>query len=409
MFSLEIIIPIIVVAAVCAVYIILRGRRDERRAREAGEKLRPIPMDDPLVASGAAMRPAPDAPTPKSAASAAAPMEPVFNPDAAKPSEESELFEPQSPSDEPPIYRQLEAEEEAQRAADEAEAQTAAQAAEPEGGERHPAEPPVDSMIEWILDIAPREGMQFALGGVQSLKLEVDRLQLPLLVRIWAQSSRDGLYYDSGELTGPARHVVAAVVLANRAAQLDDVAASRFFQVLEQSAAQNEVALRREMEPEDAVKRSADLKRFIKYYDRAVEVRIVPRGEAEENFSLDAVGAAASAAGFAAASGRWELRLAVDDIDPVMTLAFGPDQTKSLTLALSLPLANLARGDLKRFFAIANSLAAALNGIWTDCAARPIDAGGAMQIAEKIASQAKLMSAGGVTPASERAKLLFSH
>ena len=152
-------------------------------------------------------------------------------------------------------------------------------------------------MIEWILDIAPREGMQFALGGVQSLKLEVDRLQLPLLVRIWAQSSRDGLYYDSGELTGPARHVVAAVVLANRAAQLDDVAASRFFQVLEQSAAQNEVALRREMEPEDAVKRSADLKRFIKYYDRAVEVRIVPRGEAEENFSLEAVGAAASAAG----------------------------------------------------------------------------------------------------------------
>ena len=183
MFSLEIIIPIIVVAAVCAVYIILRGRRDERRAREAGEKLRPIPMDDPLVASGAAMRPAPDAPTPKPAASAAAPMEPVFNPDAAKPSEESELFEPQSPSDEPPIYRQLEAEEEAQRAADEAEAQAAAQAAEPEGGEHHPAEPPVDSMIEWILDIAPREGMQFALGGVQSLKLEVDRLQLPLLVR----------------------------------------------------------------------------------------------------------------------------------------------------------------------------------------------------------------------------------
>ena len=57
MFSLEIIIPIIVVAAVCAVYIILRGRRDERRAREAGEKLRPIPMDDPLVAGGAAIRP----------------------------------------------------------------------------------------------------------------------------------------------------------------------------------------------------------------------------------------------------------------------------------------------------------------------------------------------------------------
>lgn len=199
------------------------------------------------------------------------------------------------------------------------------------------------------------------------------------------------------------------MVLANRAAQLDDVAASRFFQVLEQSAAQNEVALRREMEPEDAVKRSADLKRFIKYYDRAVEVRIVPRGEAEENFSLDAVGAAASAAGFAAASGRWELRLAVDDIDPVRRSPSVPIRPSRSRWHFPFRLANLARGDLKRFFAIANSLSAALNGIWTDCAARPIDAGGAMQIAEKIASQAKLMSAGGVTPASERAKLLFSH
>ena len=42
MFSLEIIIPIIVVAAVCAVYIILRGRRDERRAREVEEMGGPV-------------------------------------------------------------------------------------------------------------------------------------------------------------------------------------------------------------------------------------------------------------------------------------------------------------------------------------------------------------------------------
>ena len=211
---------------------------------------------------------------------------------------------------------------------------------------------------------------------------------------------------DSGELTGPARHVVAAVVLANRAAQLDDVAASRFFQVLEQSAAQTKWRCVGQMEPETPSSvRARPQGGFIKYYDRAVEVRIVPARRSRETARSTPSARAASAAGFAAASGRWELRLAVDDIDPVMTLAFGPNQTKSLTLALSLPLANLARGDLKRFFAIANSLSAALNGIWTDCAARPIDAGGAMQIAEKIASQAKLMSAGGVTPASERAKL----
>ena len=200
----------------------------------------------------------------------------------------------------------------------------------------------------------------------------------------------------------------------------------RFFQVLEQSAAQNEVALRRDMEPEDAVKRSLELKRFIQYYDRSVEIRIVaPQAPAASNapegsdaqegdanrqgFSLEAVSAAALAAGFTAASGRWELRLDEEDIDPVMTLSFGPEETNTLTLALALPLTNTARGDLKRFFALANDFACTLGGSWVDCASRPIDAGGAMQIADKVAYQAKLMTTGGVIPASDRAKLLFSH
>ena len=201
-------------------------------------------------------------------------------------------------------------------------------------------------MIEWILDIAPREGMQFALGGVQSLKLEVDRLQLPLLVRIWAQSSRDGLYYDSGELTGPARHVVAAVVLANRAAQLDDVAASRFFQVLEQSAAQNEVALRREMEPKtpssvlqtsSALSNTTIVPLRSALFRAAKPKKLLARRRRRGRFSRRLCCGERPLG--ASSRGRRHR--------PVMTLAFGPNQTKSLTLALSLPLANLARGDLE--------------------------------------------------------------
>ena len=285
---LEVLIPIFIIAAACGGYLFIRGKRDERRAREAGDKLRPIPINDPLTESRAMLREAAAAASAASAEATSgvkAPTEPVFNPASRreKTSDEEELFEPGRPSDEPPIYHQLEAEEEAQRIAEEEAARAAAAEAE-EDGERHPVAPPVDDMIEWVLSISPKDGMQFALGGVQSLKLEVDRLQLPLMVRIWAQSSRDGLYYDSSELTGPARHVIASVVLANRASRLDDVSASRFFQVLEQSAAQNEVALRRDMEPEDAVKRSLELKRFIQYYDRSVEIRIVaPQAPAASN------------------------------------------------------------------------------------------------------------------------------
>ena len=122
----------------------------------------------------------------------------------------------------------------------------------------------MDPGIEWVLEISPKEGQQFVLGGVESLAREINRLGLPLLVRCWAQSVRDGLYYEADALTSPAKHVVASLVLANRTAKLDDIKASAFYQVLEQSAAQSEdVVVRRQLEPAQAVQRSEKLKQFV--------------------------------------------------------------------------------------------------------------------------------------------------
>lgn len=401
--SLEILIPIIVIAVILVALIFWRSKREEKRARESGRKLRSVQTADALAGSEPRVEPdliAQATERARKAADGELNSTIKADPTLGRLLDESEI---PTPTEEPPIYAELEREEAEAARAEEAKKESAEQSADP----RSRAVPPVDSAIEWILDIAPVDGMQFALGGVKSLKLELARLNLPLLVRVFAQSSQDGLYYEAEELHFPARHVVASMVLANRAAKLDEVGASRFYQVLEQSAAQNNVVIRRELEPGQAVLRSATLKNFINYFDRKVEVVIAPI-DPERPFDLEAVSKAARKAGFESSSGCWELRFDPAERDPVISLAFGPEGTNTLVLTYDLPLGNLARGDLKHYFALANHLAAELKSRWSDCSKHPVDAGGAMLIAEQAEAHGKLMTENGVEPGSNRARLLFS-
>ena len=401
--SLEILIPIIVIAVILVALIFWRSKREEKRARESGGKLRSVKTADALA--GTEPRVEPDLIAQATERARQAADGELSSTIKADPTLERLLDENEipTPTEEPPIYAELEREEAEEAKAEEAKTEKTEVPADP----RSRAVPPVDSAIEWILDITPVDGMQFALGGVKSLKLELARLNLPLLVRVFAQSSKDGLYYEAEELHFPARHVVASMVLANRAAKLDEVGASRFYQVLEQSAAQNNVVIRRELEPGQAVLRSATLKNFINYFDRKIEVVIAPV-DPEHPFDLEAVSKAAQKAGFESSSGCWELRFDPSERDPVISLAFGPEGTDTLVLTYDLPLGNLARGDLKRYFALANHLAAELKSRWSDCSKHPVDAGGAMLIAEQAEAHGRLMTENGVEPGSNRARLLFS-
>ncbi|MDO5531397.1 hypothetical protein [Sutterella sp.] len=401
MFSVEILLPILVIAAFLVGFILWRSKKEERIARNAGLKLRSATMDDPLTVSASRVEPDLAAEEEKPAEALSQPEPSLPDPDQTR----SPADEVPPPSEEPPIYDELEREE-ARRAEAAARSRTEAENLR---DNRDRATPPVDPAVEWVLDIAPVDGMQFALGGVKSLKLELERLDLPLLVRVWAQSSKDSLYYEADELTCPARQVVATLLLANRTAKLDEVSASRFYQVLEQSAAQNSVVIRREFEPEQAVQRSVNLRNFIEFFDRRIEMLIAPREEGE-TLSADRVSKAALRTGFMYSNDRWELRLDPADRDPVIWLALVEEGESPAKVSLNyeLPLANSVRGDLRKFLEVANQLAAELGAVWTDCSGRPIDAGAAMAIAEQVASQDKLMTESGVVPGSPRARLLFS-
>lgn len=88
---------------------------------------------------------------------------------------------------------------------------------------------------------------------------------------------------------------------------LDDVSASSFLQVLEQTAAQNDVDVRTSCDIKTAVSTAVQISRFIHYYDKLLEVSIVPAPR-EEGLTLEEVtkvaeGAASSAR---AAAGSFE-------------------------------------------------------------------------------------------------------
>ena len=267
--------------------------------------------------------------------------------------------------------------------------------------------PPVDHGIQWVLDVTPYEGKTFPLGSMDSLVTQIRQLSLPLPVSLWAKSAEDGLYYPSECLPAEAVHIVATILIANRAAVLDDVSASSFLQVLEQTAAQNDVDVRTSCDIKTAVSTAVQISRFIHYYDKLIEVSIVPAPR-EEGLTLEEVTKVAEGAGFVSASGRWELRIDEGSREPLMTLSLAGADSSQLRLSFDVPLANVPRGDLKRFVQLANHIACHLGGVWVDGAGNRIEAAGGLILQDEIEHQDAQMAASGVRPGSERARLLFS-
>ena len=116
----------------------------------------------------------------------------------------------------------------------------------------------------------------------------------------------------------------------------------------------------------------------------------------------------AEGAGFVSASGRWELRIDEGSREPLMTLSLAGADSSQLRLSFDVPLANVPRGDLKRFFQLANHIACHLGGVWVDGAGNRIEAAGGLILQDEIEHQDAQMAASGVRPGSERARLLFS-
>ena len=374
---------ILIVAAVAVIaFFLWRSLREERSVR----RKKPLKVEsiskDPLVDASEDSR-----------------TEPSFDASADEEEKDAQVPEQQLPSEEAPAAASISRE---RQDAARREAETNPFAS-PVGRK----EPPVDLGIQWVLDITPYEGKGFGVGAIDALKAELDALSLKLPVELWCKSEGDGLYYPPHLVPGRAVHLVATLVMANRAAKLDAVTASSFHQVLEQTAAHNDVDVRTSCDMKQALASAEQIEAFIRYYDRMIEVVIAP-AEGGEVFTNERINAAALGAGFTADSGRWKFCGDASEREPVMTLTLSPHADGTLRLDFDVPLANLARGDLKRFFQTANHLANRLGGVWVDCSRMPIDAAGALILQDDIEARAAQMAESGVRAGSDRARMLFS-
>ena len=297
------------------------------------------------------------------------------------------------PSDTPPVYVEIEKESAAQV--------TQESLFEMMG---HP-KAPVDPGVQWVLELVPQEGHAFFFGGIQSLWLALTELQLPLQINLWAKSRRDNLYYSPKHLPIEASHLVVAVVVANRVAMLDPVSASKVLQVLEQAAMHNDVDVRTATDVEKVPQRADDTRRFIDYFDSSVNLLIVPMSE-DIQLTAERVGLVAKAAGFKPNAGRWDYRLDPMAREPAFTLSMVGDGTLKLTL--DVPMSNLGRGDLQRFFSLANHLANHLGAGWFNEKREVVDSLLAISMEKALKARMKMMHDHGVDAGSERAARIFA-
>lgn len=381
------IVLLVLVVLVVAVFFIWRSRQHVRTAKKTGKIRGDYAVEDVLMKSGEKEAPAK--------------TEPTLAPETeAKPAADA------APSDIPPVYDVIEEEEERKRAAEEAARANAEEvdAVPAAVGSEWPA---VDTALEWVLDISAPEKTTFKMGGLDSLRRELRALNLKLPLFVWTRSAEDGLYYESDRLQKSADHIVVAVVLANRAAQLDELTASSVLQVLETVATQYDINVRLSQEIPEAVASAKTLRQFIRYYDNRLELEVVPL-DPSVDFTLDAVAKLAAASGFEQNRGGFEYRASAESLSPEITLSLTAAETRGLRLSLDLPLVHEARGDFSTFLRLANHFCGHLHAALSDCNGKPIGTAEAMYIEEAARERMRAMKKAGVVAGSERARLLFS-
>lgn len=385
------IVLLVLVVLVVAVFFIWRSRQHVRTVKKTGKIRGDYAVEDVLMKSGEKEAPAKTEPT-------LAP-EPEDKPAAVAAADAA-------PSDIPPVYDVIEEEEERKRAAEEAARANAEEvdAAPAAVGSEWPA---VDTALEWVLDISAPEKTTFKMGGLDSLRRELRALNLKLPLFVWTRSAEDGLYYESDRLQKSADHIVVAVVLANRAAQLDELTASSVLQVLETVATQYDINVRLSQEIPEAVASAKTLRQFIRYYDNRLELEVVPL-DPSVDFTLDAVAKLALASGFEQNRGGFEYRASAESLAPEITLSLTAAETRGLRLSLDLPLVHEGRGDFSTFLRLANHFCGHLHAALSDCNGKPIGTAEAMYIEEAARERMRAMKKAGVVAGSERARLLFS-
>lgn len=352
-------IVLIVAALVVIGFFFWRSKREERRIRER-EKERNREVPDVL------MNPPPEV-------------------------DEKKVTDGQ-PSQDPPVYELLEKERKQEEGLSSEDLKGYPKA-------------PVDAGVQWVLEMTPQTGKVFSIGGMQSLWLELTELKLPLQLNLWARSSRDKLYYSPRHLPIEAEHIVVAVVMANREGMLDPVADSKVLQVLEQAAAHNDVDVRSSADIERVPMLAEQTRRFINYFDMMVDFLFVPQ-DSEKGFSADQLARVAKEAGFRHANSQWEYRVDPSTREPSMVMKFVDSQC--VKFSLDVPLVNFTRGDLQRFFSLANHLSNHLQGFWLDSDRTPVNTLYAIGLEKKLKERMKMMHQHGVDAGSERATRIFA-
>lgn len=256
-----------------------------------------------------------------------------------------------------------------------------------------------DPMIDFAVELRcarPVDGVA-ALAAASQLQ----RLELPLPTHLaawdgraqqWCAPDRFGFYSE----------LLIALQLADRRGAITEIDASRFVTAAQQIA----LELDAEFEPPDVpdlLAQANDLDSRVARFDVRLSLRLRSTGAP---FSVEAVGAAAQGTGFKPVGPeRWLWR----DTEgrPVLTLATQAPLSHAATLALDVPVAQVAAQPLELLFNTARDLAARLGAQIVDESGRPLAGSAAVAINEQLGQLYQQMHDAEIEPGSARALRLF--
>jgi len=256
-----------------------------------------------------------------------------------------------------------------------------------------------DPLLDYVLELR----CTHAIDGVAALEArsQLDRLQLPLATHLavwdakaqhWTAPDRFGFYSE----------ILIAVQLAHREGVLNEIDAARFLSAAQQIA----LAVDADFDPPDVrrlVTQAAELDALCARFDVLITLTVQSAGAP---WTTDAVHAAAATLGFASvANGRWELR---EGNQLLLVLAAPAQPAEKLALSIDVPLVRPDTSPLSRQFAIADQLAARLNGQVVDDNGKPVQREAHFAVAAQLATLYEEMQTAGIGAGSERARRLYA-
>jgi len=260
----------------------------------------------------------------------------------------------------------------------------------------------VDPMLEACMLFTPQVG-NFTSEKLNRIGELIESASLPVAVSSDFFDAHVGSWIERSDDVVGCTAVYVSMLLAHRGQASDEVLLSEFLQLGNQIA----IAIDAEVELPDVVNALAQvqkLKHLVAQFDNTLALSV----RCERAIDMEHLQEICYANGLREDGEKTYVKCEDGCTTPCLKLKVIGEAENVLALEFDIPLCDPARAPLSGFFAFANDLSCALEGVLVDASGNPVGSAAASFIESEVRKLAVAMTRQGVAPGSRRAMRLFA-